>query len=636
MNYIYPITQFELAIISLSTSILFIAIIINIYTYSKLKEKIQLYMLFINLVMFGGTMVSTITLSLTVMDFDIETILRISSLGQVIISYIGLAWLMYTEEALAHNKVIKPILYIAKLSTIPVLITVTISSFILPDLFLSIETPIWTALEGIKESDLTRGKNGILYVIRDTYTSAIAGVILFSFFHEIIINKRKKGNIIFLVSLILFILASMDETQVVYTGKNLLFGGTVFPRAVAAAGFFGLVVIYLSVERFITATFNIDRTKGILLDISKQHKNIFSNSVSMSNSIVNVKHNIKSVISNFYNLSSSILRNINKLKSSIVKSIEYSKKFEISNNEQRNAISINVTQLKKIENNFLSMEAALETQKKGITKTSNYLEKSITTMYNLQSRAKNLTEYSLVFKNKTIETKDKIHDSTNQIESFLQISTQIRRIIIFINNLYDKAKILAINSGIQASKSENWSENFSIVSKEISELVQEILTVTKKLEVLLSNIDTTFKDFYFTKNNILSNFNTLVGDTDLIESNIKKVSEDIYLQNDYNTHSLKNISKLLSINKNTKEFLLKEKDFSKTTETMLLHLNDILISTENRSSEQADALKNLLSDMNKILATSNDLKSACSKFNDNLENFDSVVTNLKNKTLEYK
>lgn len=635
MNYIYPITDIELGIVSLSASILLIAILIHLYIYLKLEEKSQLYILYINLVALCYAIINTVLFSLVLMDADINIILRLSSVAQVIISYTSLVWIIYIEEALTLNKKIKSILSMVKIVVISLLIFITIVSFTIPSLFVSVEKSISTALEGIRQVDVMRGEIGVLYVIRDIHIIIVAILIFFDFLYEIIVNKKRKYNTLFMIGFLLFIAGGTDEIFSVYRGSNLIFENIRFPLSILSSAILAFITLYLSVEKFMNATFIIHKTKNILTDISKQHNNIFSSAVSMSSNIVNIKHSIKGVISNFHSISSSILREIYLLKSSIVKSIEYSKEFEVSCNSQKNDINTNVIQLEKIENNFPNMETVIGRQKEGIIKASDYLEKSIATMYDLQSRAKDLTEYSLVFKNKTTETKDKIHASANQIESFLQISTQIRRIIIFINNMYDKTKILAINSGIQASKSGDWTENFSIVSKEISELVKEILAVTEKLEKLLSNIDTTFKDFYFTKDDILSSFNILVGDTDIIENDIKKVSEDIYLQNDYNTHSLKNIHKLLSMNKNMGELLVEEKYFCKTTENMLLHLDEILTNMKDKSVDQTDALRSLLSDMNKILATSNDLKSTCSEFSDNLESFDSVVINLKNKTLEY-
>lgn len=635
MNYIYPITELELGIVSLSTSILLISAIVHLYIYLKLREKAQLYILYINLVLLAYAVINTVLMCLAISNLDLEIILRMSSIGQIIISYTALVWILYTEEVLALNKRIKFIIPIIKIILIPALVLITIIAFTMPNLFTSIDKPIWTALEGIRGADIVRGEIGIFYIIRDIYVVVIAILIFIAFSYEIIINKNIKGNLLFMISFLIYIVGGVDEVVSVYTGRNFVFENVVFPRTLLSSAILCIMILYLSTEKFINTTFIINKTKSILTGISNQQNNIFDSATEVSYSILDTKHKVKIIISNFYNISSDLLRSMGTLKYLILKSIECSEEFKTSTSSQINDINTNMKHLKSVKNNFPNIKDTIDRQKEGLATASEYIENSIENMYSLQFKAKELTEYSLVFKNKTTEIKDKIQTSTNQIESFSQIFTQIRRIIIFMNNISDKTKILAINSGIQASKSGDWSYNFAVVSEEISELVEEMLSVTEKLEKLLSNIDNTFKDFYLTKDSVLSSFKTLVENTEVIENDIQKVSDDISLQNDYNISSLKNIHKLLSLNYNVETLLVKENNFCEMAEDILLYLREILTDIESKSINKTEALKNLASDINKVSATSHDLKAICSELNDNLENFDSVATNLKNKTLEY-
>ena len=81
----------------------------------------------------------------------------------------------------------------------------------------------------------------------------------------------------------------------------------------------------------------------------------------------------------------------------------------------------------------------------------------------------------------------------SKTESFGQLNFQINRIISFMTNMSDKTKTLAINSSIQASKAGEWYNNFSVVSKEVSELVSETSQATNRMQDLLFQIEDIFK-----------------------------------------------------------------------------------------------------------------------------------------------
>lgn len=635
MNYTYPITTLELGIPIMTSGITLISIMIYFYIYIKLYEQIQLAILWVGICSFIFSMLDSINLIIGGLGGDISAGLKLYSLEQIIISYTIIPWLLYLKNGFILNKKIHSVVDKLKNIAVPALIFITIVAILFPDLFISITNPLANAGNITKQANISRGAVGPIYFFRDGLITIFFAIVIFCFIYEIFVNKKYKENIITLTVLLLLMLGSIDDAQAIYSNKYFLLPGLAFSRLSLCYAIFHIFMVYLSIERFLSATYSKTKDKEKLENIKSIDSIIIGSALETSNKISEIKRNLYESLGLLLEKTEETSSVINTLKNDLNKSIEYTNEFTAIESLQIHDGEMNIEILKELTETFPNLETAVELQKIAIEKSNETLQESIKNIYNLQSNSKKLVEEYSGFQAKVLDKKIILDSNLNKIESFSQLSIQIHRIIIFMKDISDKTNTLAINSSIQASKSGDWSENFSVVSKEIADLVTETFTATDRLESLLFTINETFKKFNAAKNTVSLNFKELIENINFMSKRINKINEDMGNQNEGNSNIMKNTDKMYNAVSNITSTIIKEEDNCSIIEEKIEELNLYVKDISDKASKQSLELKKLINDMNKILATSNDMKSITNKLNEDMYNFISTSDELENKMTEY-
>ena len=198
-----------------------------------------------------------------------------------------------------------------------------------------------------------------------------------------------------------------------------------------------------------------------------------------------------------------------------------------------------------------------------------------------------------------------------------------------------KTKTLAINSSIQASKSGEWYNNFSVVSKEVSELVTETAQATSRMQNLLFKIEDIFKKFNYSKNNINNNISSLIEEISSYYGKLNRFNRGMEKQNDYNMNIIKSTEKMYSSISNMTNIIVNEENDFINIKNKIEEINNYIESISEKASIQNLEVKNLMRDMNKLLATSDDLESVTNKLNEEITKFLEYADDLESKVDEY-
>ncbi|WP_241210545.1 methyl-accepting chemotaxis protein [Brachyspira hampsonii] len=420
-----------------------------------------------------------------------------------------------------------------------------------------------------------------------------------------------------------------------YSSNFLIFKNSTFTRITLVYAIFNIIMIYSSVSRFISAVYKKTNQSYDLESIKAQDSIIINTAINTSEKLSELKTNFSESVNNLVSKVENTYSTINNLKNDINRVIEYTNEFITIENFQINDGKINVDKINELIETYPNLQASVELQKKTLEESNVKLHESVEKIYALQAQSRNIIAiFEDLQKNLEAEKNNFIKEFAKS-ETFNQLNFQINKIISFMTNMSDKTKTLAINSSIQASKAGEWHSNFSVVSKEVSELVNETSQATNRMQNLLFTIEDIFKKYTYSSNNINNNMSQLSEEISIHYDRINKFNISMEKQNDYNMNIIKNTDKMHNSISNMTNIIINEENDFLNIKTRIEEINDYVIDISDKASAENSEIKNLMRDMNKLLATSDDLESITNKLNEEIEKFLEYTNDLESKVDEY-
>ncbi|EKV57562.1 methyl-accepting chemotaxis sensory transducer [Brachyspira hampsonii 30446] len=640
MDYNFSLITLELGIPVIATIISIVGIILYAYIYFQLYEETQAIVLLLGFLsfLFSGLEASNIIISLYSKNNYLA--LNMYKFEQLALSLTIIPWMMYIRSKLTlseHFHFVLDKLYIA---IVFILILLCAIALLYPQLFISTTQPMSTLSETMKNSIKSRGELGTVYILRDFVFTIYCFVIICSFIYEMTVNKKIKENILLLVLIVLISLAFFDDFNGIsiytkYSSNFLVFKNSTFSRITLVYAIFNIIMIYSSISRFISAVYKKTNQSYDLEGIKAQDSIIINTAINTSEKLSELKANFSESVNNLVSKVENTYSTINNLKNDINRVIEYTNEFITIENFQINDGKINITKINELIETYPNLQASVELQKKTLEESNVKLHESVEKIYALQAQSRNITAmFEDLQKNLEAEKNNFIKEFSKS-ESFNQLNFQINKIISFMTNMSDKTKTLAINSSIQASKAGEWHNNFSVVSKEVSELVNETSQATNRMQNLLFGIEDIFKKYTYSSNNINNNMSQLSEEISIHYDRINKFNTSMEKQNDYNMNIIKNTDKMHNSISNMTNIIINEENDFLNIKTRIEEINDYIIDISDKASAENLEIKNIMRDMNKLLATSDDLESITNKLNEEMKKFLEYTNDLESKVSEY-
>ena len=640
MNYTFSLITLELGIPVIATIISTVGIILYAYIYFQLYEETQAIILALGFLCFLFSALESINVIISLYSPNNVVALNLYKFEQIILSLTIIPWLIFIRNHLTLNEKLHFILDKLYILAVFILILLSAVALLYPQVFISTKDPITTLNETMRYSIKSRGQLGPIYILRDFVFTVYCFVIICSFIYEMTINKKVRKNIRWIILISLISLAFFDDFNGIsiyskYSSNFLFFPNFTFSRITLVYAIFNIIMIYFSVSRFISAVHRKTTQSYDLESIKAQDSIIINTAINTSEKLSELKTKFKDSVEDLVNKVENTYSTINNLKNDINKVIEYTNEFITIENFQINDGNMNIEKINELIETYPNLQMSVELQKKALEESNLKLQSSVEKIYTLQSESRNIVQSFDEFQNKLNEEKNNFIRELNKSQSFNQLSFQINRIISFMINMSDKTKTLAINSSIQASKAGEWYNNFSVVSKEVTELVTETSQATNRMQDLLFQIEDIFKKFNYASNNINNNIYSLVEEMENHYERLNKFNKGMEKQNDYNMNIIKNTDKMYnSISNMTNIIINEENDFINIKEK-IEEINDYIMNISEKAFAENNEVKNLMRDMNKLLATSNDLESITNKLNEEITKFLEYSSDLEDKVDEY-
>ncbi|KLI47095.1 chemotaxis protein [Brachyspira hyodysenteriae] len=640
MNYDFSLITLELGIPVIATIISIVGIILYAYIYFQLYEESQAIILLVGFLsfLFSGLEAANIITSLHSPHNNLA--LNMYKFEQLALSLTIIPWMMYIRNKLTLSEYFHSILNKLYIAIIFILILLFAIALLYPQLFISTEQPISSLNETMKYSIKSRGELGTVYILRDFVFTIYYFVIICSFIYEMTVNKKFKENILLLILIGLISLAFFDDFNGIsiytkYSSNFLIFNNSTFSRITLVYAIFNIIMIYLSVSRFISAVYKKTTQYYDLESIKAQDSIIINTAINTAEKLSELKENFSESVNNLVSKVENTYSTINNLKNDINKVIEYTNEFITIENFQINDGKINITKINELIETYPNLQASVELQKKTLEESNLKLHDSVEKIYALQAQSRYIVTMFEDLQNKLEIEKSNFIKEFAKSKTFGQLNFQINRIISFMTNMSDKTKTLAINSSIQASKAGEWYTNFSVVSKEVTELVSETSQATNRMQDLLFQIEDIFKKYTYSSNNINNNMSQLSSEISMHYERINKFNINMEKQNDYNMNIIKNTDKMHNSISNMTNIIINEENDFLNIKTRIEEINDYVIDISEKAYIENSEVKNLMRDMNKLLATSDDLESITNKLNEEMKKFLEYTDDLETKVDEY-
>ena len=640
MNYNFTIITLELGIPVIATIISLVGIILYAYIYIQLYEETQAIILSIGFLSFIFSALEAANIIISLSNPNSEISLNLYKFEQIALSITIIPWLIYIKNKLKLTEYYHSVLEKLYIVAVFLLILISAVALLYPQLFISTKDPMTTLNETMRQSIKSRGELGAAYIFRDFVFTVYCFIIICSFIYEMSVNKLIKGNISGLVLISLIFIAFVDDFNGIsvysqYSSNFLTFPNWTFSRITLVYAVFNIVMIYSSVSRFISAIHKKSTQYYDLESIKAQDSIIINTAINTSEKLSELKSSFRESVNSLVSKVENTYSTINNFKNDINKIIDYTNEFITIESFQINDGNTNLEKIDELINTYPNLQMSVELQKKTLEESNAKLQESIEKIYSLQSQSKIIIDLFEDFQSKLDAEKLNFSKELGKSESFNQLSFQINRIISFMTNMSDKTKTLAINSSIQASKSGEWYNNFSVVSKEVSELVTETAQATNRMQNLLFKIEDIFKKFNYSRNSINNNVYGLIEEISGYYDKLNKFNKGMEKQNDYNMNIIKSTDKMYSSISNMTNIIINEENDFVNIKNKIEEINNYIQNISEKAYMQNSEVKNLMRDMNKLLATSDDLESVTNKLNEEIMKFLEYTDDLESKVDEY-
>ena len=631
---------FEIGIPTIGTFTGLVGVILYGYIYFKLYEENQLITLSIGILAFVFSSLEFINIIISFSNHDNQIGFFLYRIEQFALSLTIFPWIIYAKNNLELNKNYHWALEFLYNLAIFLVATIIFIGIIYSDSFISRTETIDTLNETMRNSIKIRGKIGPLYIFRDFVVTAYMLLVISAFIYEIVVNKNYAKNIRYLILTSIIAIFFFDDFNgiSVYQGRGdfLIFKNIPFSRITLAYIIYNIVIIHFSVNQFISSVFRRrNKLSYNFEEIRAQDTVIINTASNTSKKMLKFKDDFQKAVKELMEDVSNAYSSVSALKTYIGKTIDSINEFITIENFQINDANSNIEKINELIETYQKLKETSTAQQTLLTNLNSNLKESIGQIYDLQEESVSMLDKFNSFQKGLDKERFNIESELNKSSELRYLNTQINKIIDFMTNMSDKTKTLSINSEIQASKSGDWTSSFEMVSNSVSELVLESLTVSERMQKLFYQIENIFKRFNSARVYINNNVVELTREVSAYYDKLSQFNRSMERQHDFNMNIVKNIDKMFDSLSDIDKIIKSEENDFMNIRFRIEEFNNYIMDISEKASEQNTEVKNLMRDMNKLLATSEDLESVSGKLNDEKEQLLEYSDNLDNIIREH-
>lgn len=145
----------------------------------------------------------------------------------------------------------------------------------------------------------------------------------------------------------------------------------------------------------------------------------------------------------------------------------------------------------------------------------------------------NETAASIETLNQTMLTmNENVLDSTEKINDLQQDSLEIGSILTAINTISEQTNLLALNAAIEAARAGEAGKGFAVVAEEIRKLAEQTGRETKKIEEIITNIQSKIDDVKSANEHVTDDVKHSINLNEKVQNDVHEIHANIIQSND--------------------------------------------------------------------------------------------------------
>ncbi len=441
-------------------------------------------------------------------------------------------------------------------------------AFISPDLFISqtVHNPNYL----IEEASYARGKEGIVYVLRDLLLGLAILYTIGSILVDMVWHSRIRGLILPFAGILIAVISALNDILNIYIGYNFVFPELRFSRFCTGMSFFILLSMANMIHQY------INKGKEVILAREEARREAERNR-EQNDFIKNVLRNN----------TTSILKSTSAMSNAIEVFSDNSRTQAASTEEVAASIeeiTAGATQVSSgAETQEMSMQSlgsTLETLAGLVKETGEAVRNALRITSQVTANAKSGEQSMRV-----------MNDSMHRIG---QSSEQMNGIIQIINDISDRINLLSLNAAIEAARAGDAGRGFAVVADEISKLADATASSIKEIDSLIKKNDQEIGSGTSNIEAAVKSVNEVIRDVDQISVSIERISELMNRQSGANETVLKNAEQVRERSHEIMAAMVEQKN---ATEELSNTVNGINIITQQNTlmvTEMAESSKELV------------------------------------------
>ncbi len=622
MKVVYEITIYELIIPYITTVMIFITGLLYVYMLSKMHDKRYSAMFRVILCMFVWSFCYLLMLHFTLYG-------RMKLAGNMYaISQIGLTFLMPcsvtyiillikipNQKAIDVVNLISRVLLIIAVASVPFSLASANFDFAILHL-------------GTKELSTNFDSNIPRLAVPEVYFSIRNALYLLIGPGSVVFNlywchKMKAGVVPVLLSIAFFIpLVGAALDFFMLNGRSVFLPEEMhFSRVAPALALFSICAFMSSISIFVQEFFSIDVLRSKLAVINVQN-NITVEEINKSRAVfIDVRQRLADFVRSL-NINAKSIFSSCKISVLYTDSLfEANQKFCAIDEGQLALYSESRRRIDGIYSSFEVLKKAIMGQAGTLDSIVDDISGSSDILSKVEEKISHLRNTSSEVVNSYSQIKQSMIDSFKQLDSIVEISSSVKKSIVFIKDISEKTNTLSVNASIQASKSSIWQDSFSVVANEMEDLAIDSKTAAERIDSLFMLVTQTTNEFIATKNYIIQVFDSIIDNISSTMLKINLISNIVSSQLSDNSTISQNTKFALELNRYIAEEIESRYDEIYEVIQKFDALDEQLEFFRDQLQTQTNEISKLSNDMNDLIVLSQELNT----ISENITEYTSLI-----------
>ncbi len=441
-------------------------------------------------------------------------------------------------------------------------------------------------------------------------------------------NKLPVMSLVF--SLLFTIpLAACILDAFVYVGHPVILPRDMhFLRLTVGTSLFALIAFVSSISMFVEEHFSIDVLRGELALATVENDAAVNNVDKAGKVFVDVQKQLSDFIHSL-NLDAKSIHSSCQISVLYTDSLlETNDAFRDMDEEQRFLYEESRKKIDSIYSSFEVLKKAIAGQAGTLDSIVGEISDGSETLKKAQERISYLTKISNDLVASYSIAKKSMSDSFQTLDSIIEVTSSVKKSIIFIKDISEKTNILAINANIQASKSNRWENSFGMVANEIADLAIDSKIAADRIDDLFLLVTQTTYEFILTKNYIIDVFDSIIDNISNTMLKIKLISNIVSSQLDDNENIHQNTRFARELNTSIAQEIEKRYDEIYDVIQRFDALDEQFEFFKEQLQQQTDEITKLSKDMGDLIVLSKEINIISGNITQYTENINKEIKTL--------